>query len=617
MRHRFNIFIPALGAMILIIAGIAWAQSVSKAPLDARELAKSCGSCHTMDKETESWAMSSHQSVACVACHANAGLMGWVHQKVSVIQMQFTSQGLKGEPVAISTTVPSERCIACHAQDMPFVMQDLDPPARFDAQGNPVKPDRTTVEHLAAVAGHDLHLTMKDPLSCTDCHTGVAHGPSMDNRVGQVELMHRLCLDCHGEQKVALEVTSSVACAACHSDLDRVEPEGHKRPDFRSTHGSAARSNIAACQQCHLNPGISGTASTEPHGLQTALLTVADRSRAATVAQPSPTTPDFPPGTLAPHEEIKDGCMACHGTTMPHPASWLQRHANGFEEKPELCASCHGTRDQGFTMVYQGDPRRLAVDNPQCAGCHGLPMPHPEGYKAAHPADVRTDPATCEACHSPKNQANPSAAHAAARFCLDCHIGTYRHAANWVSTHMNPVNSAGGNPAKAGCTECHTQTENSCTSCHTGGLGSTLWHPGDFTSTHGSIVTAAGGNQAVAACASCHTQTLNSCTDCHTGGVTGKTQWHPVDFVGTHGSVVNGAGGQAAAGCTDCHTSAPNSTVQTCTACHTGGLEKPTVWHPEMFWVSHARTTTPETMGACYQCHNYVEPSCSKCHTRY
>ncbi|HWH68786.1 MAG TPA: hypothetical protein VNT26_05340, partial [Candidatus Sulfotelmatobacter sp.] len=202
------------------------------------------------------------------------------------------------------------------------------------------------------------------------------------------------------------------------------------------------------------------------------------------------------------------------------------------------------------------------------------------------------------------------------------HLGKYNHADGYVWKHASDLSKYGNNTAAAGCIQCHSTVQggvNSCASCHEGGITSTQWHPADFTITHKDKLSKYGNNPAVAGCTACHgdTPAQNACTTCHTGGLT-NTQWHPANYVGTHkDTLASFANNTKAAGCTECHGSTPAQNA--CTACHTNGLTngQPTQWHPANWWITHAQKTKTTDKDSCNKCHNYVEPSCAKCHTSF
>lgn len=559
-RFTINWAIPGLLAMIVVIAAVAWMQAQASISPDPAKLATQCSGCHTMDTHVALWQESSHKDVSCTACHTDPGVRGWVEMQLGLLRMKNRVHEV--DIAKVVAEVPNQRCLDCHARQMPWVMQDLKP-AQLDEKGEPIRPAIDKLEFLPAVAGHDVHLVMDNPLKCVDCHQAVSHGPAATAREDQIEKWHGICLDCHAQEKVALEVRNTVSCSACHLDMNKMLPDDHKSTAFRQTHGKSAGENTASCEKCHLNPGVVAQAGTGAHGL----VLVSNQTPSQSKVMPT-----LPPGTIKASGEVKDVCATCHGISMPHPQTFLKEHANGFNSNPGLCASCHGTREQGFNLTFKGDPRTLSTTDPSCTSCHAQPMPHPDSWSDDHSAAAKAAPATCDQCHSPQNPVDPNSAHASQKFCQDCHMSKFAHGSNYVGKHKGILAAYGNNQNAAGCTQCHTPTQNSCTSCHTSGVNSTQ-------------------------------------------------QWHAKDFVATHDDKLASLGGNLAkGGCTDCHTTTKISGVAqnlSCTTCHSAGLGQKTQWHPSSYWITHARTTTQQNKDACYKCHSYVEPSCSKCHTRY
>lgn len=609
MKRKINWAIPGLLAMILIIGGIALAQSLAAASPDPAKLATQCSACHAMDDHVQSWTTSSHKDVACTECHADPGVRGWVEVQIGQLRMLSANRDPHFDLSKVAIEVPNERCLDCHARQMPWVMQDLQPP-KLDANGEPLRVAKTELEFFPAQAGHDLHLTLEKPLACTECHTGASHGPK--EKTDQIKTWHDTCLKCHTEQQVAMNVRNSISCSACHTDLDLVSPDDHKQGDFRTVHGKSAAKNVQSCQQCHLTPGLAKLNPGEK--------ALAAAFQPVSQSAPHPTIPAMPAGSLRPTEGIEDACASCHGLTMPHPENWLTQHTGGFKEQPALCASCHGTREQGFNMQVLGNPQTLATDDATCTSCHAQPMPHPENWVSdMHYTQAQTAPRTCAQCHSTENNANPKAAHASPQFCTDCHLNNFAHPYGFIASHGSVALAKDGASISADCTTCHTETVNSCAECHTDGVGkgaAQQWHPESWVATHQSVALTANG-KINANCASCHTETFNSCAQCHTEGFAQgvKTQWHPEPWIRDHKQVGLGPDGQVSANCASCHT----ETFRSCTECHSAGFGQGVKqqWHPPMFWVSHARTTRPEDIANCQSCHTYVEPSCAKCHRGY
>ncbi len=557
MKRTINWAIPGLLAMLLIMAGLAWIQSVSAVSPDPAKLATQCSSCHDMSDHVETWQQSAHKDVSCTDCHADPGVRGWVEMQLGQLRMLRASDDEPFDISQVATDVPNERCVTCHAQEMPWVMQDLEPP-QFDENGQPLRVAEDQLRHFPALAGHDLHLTLDQPLKCTDCHSGASHGPA--EKVDQVQSWHNTCLQCHADEKVAMDVRTSISCSACHADLTLVSPEDHKKADFRDLHGTSAASDIQSCQQCHLTPGLAqlGQGASPPAAAHTPV-----------ALKEHPAIPEMPVGSIAVTDGMKDACASCHGVTMPHPTNWLASHTVGFTENPALCASCHGTRDQGFNMQVLGDPKAIATTDATCTNCHAQPMPHPGGWTASlHQSQAKTAPQTCAQCHSEQNKVNPDSPHALPGYCVDCHLNQFTHPGGFVASHGGIALAPNGKDVSADCTSCHTPTVNSCTECHSDGIGKGVkqdWHPDTWVATHQNFALNSSG-EISANCATCHTPTFNSCTDCHSAGF---------------------------------------------------GQNVKQQWHPPMFWVSHARTTKPQDIADCKSCHTYVEPKCAQCHRGY
>jgi len=316
VRRKFNIAIVALGAMIVIIAAIAWAQAASTVYADPADMVNRCSTCHQMSTEVASWQEGNHKNVACTACHAGPGISGWVHEKVATVRMALAATRGEKRPSEISADVPDQRCLDCHARQMPYVMQDIEPLAPDAKLPVPV----AELQKMPAMVGHDLHLTGKPDMRCTDCHAQTSHGPRMDTTEHR-DMFHGKCQDCHDAKKVAIKVQTDVSCAACHADLGAVAPPDHKR-DWRQDHGKASQKGT--CGECHLS------SSAGPHGK---------------LSQPA----SFSPASSV------DACQSCHQVPMPHPKDWLTRHNTEFKNQSAVCATCHGTRGQDFNAKFTGE----------------------------------------------------------------------------------------------------------------------------------------------------------------------------------------------------------------------------------------------------------------------
>lgn len=401
-------------------------------------------------------------------------------------------------------------CLQCHQEIDPEQLRDayargmaIDleawlkvDPGRCTECHDPLGADLELPEAVRTL--HEQHLEMPET-SCTDCHA--VHQP-VDTRP------HQRCLACHEQKEVKMAIPGDVSCAACHLDLAQVTPADHKeRPAWLRTHGQTTGSQ--RCGDCHLST------SAGPHQ-----------------------APLANPALFAPGEQ--DACLSCHSAmAMPHPDSFLARHGKEALTLGEsTCATCHSPLEGEVAVPQHALPS-------YCADCHLEPMPHSSSFLAAHGSRALQSPATCEACHSTKNPANPTALHASQTYCANCH-DSFQHESGWVARHGAQVTDS--------CATCHSTAaeesgHNSCVACH-----NSHQHESGWVARHGSQVTQS--------CATCHStqggpESKNACAACHTG----DGQWHPNMWFVKHGKVVETEGD---ASCLRCHSEVEPS----CAKCH-------------------------------------------------
>lgn len=397
------------------------------------QAAARCLSCHEMQQQVSRWHDSSHRDVACLTCHADPGARGWWQSTLSFLRRRYvhTQGGVREEN--ISTSVPDSRCLRCHGEQMPYVMQDYTPPAlRPDGSLDRSEPVQFT--RLPLQPGHDRHLALVPGMTCTSCHNQVGH--RAETQEAYVKASHRTCDNCHQERQVTLAAESSLTCGTCHLDPGPITPDDHGS-DWRKAHGAAALANSASCSPCHVSRDLP------------AVQTVSATSGEAA-------------GWLRrkPAAAVGDACQDCHQITMPHPASFMPSHGQQFRADPGLCARCHLTEEQGFDLAVRQDPETL-LETPQCRDCHTGRNPHPREVVVTnpaalapvrverHPASLPTAP-SCQTCHAGRTAV-----------CASCHQGTEWHPADWVGTHRQSVWEKG----PASCQTCHAPPD-ACTGCH-------------------------------------------------------------------------------------------------------------------------------------------------------
>jgi hypothetical protein len=561
MKKRLYLLLPVLGAalVLMLVVGLSGRMFAGAPTPSIPEKLLYCGTCHSMEKETDTWQKSPHSSVACLQCHEESDV-AWVKHELTDLGDSMAGKAQAKSLHAIPLKAPDARCEECHADQMDEIMKDVTPaPMTPGAKtaGTPGKP-------MAIKAAHAVH-TEKVGLSCAECHTDSAHGTVLTGDALR-DKAHEQCMSCHVEKQVKIAVIDSTSCGACHTDVASVTPADHKNAaTWQKAHGKAAAAGT--CGACHLD---------ESAGTH------------AQIARPE----NFP-------SAAKDTCVACHsGMQMPHPDSFLSTHGKVSLKTPAgTCEACHSAGSQA-TAATGGAA--------SCTSCHASSMPHPDNFLAQHGAAASANPASCATCHSPNNIANPTAYHASSNFCSDCHGTAMPHPADFLSKH-----GAAANADPSSCTNCHSPKNpinpganyasvGYCQDCHL----TPMPHPASFLSSHG-----AEAQKSPATCDACHSSknvarptaphaNAGYCASCH------DSYEHEAGWVADHGSNIDQS-------CSTCHTlQGQPGQHNACSACHTGNGE----WHPKMWFVSHAREVDKNGDEACMTCHNEVEPSCSKCH---
>ncbi|MDO9558018.1 MAG: cytochrome c3 family protein [Coriobacteriia bacterium] len=148
--------------------------------------------------------------------------------------------------------------------------------------------------------------------------------------------------------------------------------------------------------------------------------------------------------------------MAEEASAQPAQAAWDA--AAGGGGKPRTLVDV-----PPVAIVNECDTCHLAGF---CTDCHGTPIPHPDGFAAAHSQEFTAkDAAGCAKCH------NKTGAEANDNYtCTLCHHPDYDPAdGTWRRRHDDVIDG-GVNPLES-CYACHAETF--CSSCHVRGKPST------------------------------------------------------------------------------------------------------------------------------------------------
>ena len=128
-----------------------------------------CATCHTIRPAFDSWKVSSHKDVTCVACHVRPGINGFIHDKVlaGLGDLAITFLGTPTEPQNLHATVYSSVCVSCHRAVLRIsevAARDLPAP----------------VNGVGLKMSHRLHMKAFAQRGkgegCTTCHARVVHG---------------------------------------------------------------------------------------------------------------------------------------------------------------------------------------------------------------------------------------------------------------------------------------------------------------------------------------------------------------------------------------------------------------------------------------------------------
>jgi cytochrome c nitrite reductase small subunit len=127
-----------------------------------------CAGCHTIAPSYETWKVSTHKDVTCVACHVRPGFEHWLHDKAwkGSKDLAITLFGTPTDPHNLTAKVDSEVCLSCHHAILrvsEVAPRDLPPP----------------VKDVGLIMSHRKHmdafLKRGQEEGCTTCHSRIVH----------------------------------------------------------------------------------------------------------------------------------------------------------------------------------------------------------------------------------------------------------------------------------------------------------------------------------------------------------------------------------------------------------------------------------------------------------
>ena len=486
-----------------------------------------CTQCHnttnwedaTFDHDATNFPLTgAHIATECQSCHTS----GYAGTPTNCSACHTENYNLAAEPNHTAAGIAST-CEDCHTTN-------AWKPSSFDHAGTGFQLD-------GAHAGRQ----------CSDCHAGTTVGAGPD------------CYDCHQQNYTNAEnhVQSAYPhdCTQCHNTTNWEDATfDHDATNFPLTGAHIA----TECQSCHTS-GYAGTPTncsachTENYNL---------------AAEPSHTAAG-----------IASTCEDCHTTNAWKPSSF-DHAGTGFQldgaHAGRQCSDCHAG-----TTVGAG---------PGCYDCHQQNYTNAENHvQSAYPHD-------CTQCHNTTNWEDATFDHDATNFPL-----TGAH----IATECQSCHTSGYAGTPTNCSACHTEDYNStgnpnhanlglsltCDNCHTTNTG---WEPAQFPD-HQSFYALNGAHASIAnncflchegnytntptTCFACHTSDYNSANDpnhlaaqfpidceaCHT-----ENAWEPstFDHDGQYFPIYSGKHRGEWNSCADCHTTASNYALFSCTDCH-------------------------------------------------
>ncbi len=174
-----NTFIAVVIILVLIIGGAGGIAFTCRPQF--------CSYCHEMKPQIDSWKVSTHRNVNCIACHVEPGLVALLKDKLTVapksLFLKITGNYEKpiNEESKLSEHMSNESCLQCH-------------PMAREVTPSP-----------GLIISHEAH--KKINMKCAQCHNRVAHNiKGYENHLSE-----EYCFTCHNG--VALKNN----CELCHT----------------------------------------------------------------------------------------------------------------------------------------------------------------------------------------------------------------------------------------------------------------------------------------------------------------------------------------------------------------------------------------------------------------
>jgi hypothetical protein len=315
---------------------------------------------------------------------------------------------------------------------------------------------------------HSRHQQAK--VDCIICHETAYDAKTLS---GDFLPKEAKCLECHKAKKAEGQ------CNFCHLDVAHAATWAKRKPRLELDHAAHIDRVKEDCSQCHsrLSEPRHPAPLSDGHG---ACLKCHDHADQYANASCSTCHKDLASYPLAPV------------ATVTHQGDFLRRHASVARSAQQTCASCH---DQNFCLDCHARTAMVPIET-RLVDRPDRRFIHRQDFLGRHSLDARSDPASCQKCHSTSS-------------CETCHqherisAGASErnpHPPGWALPGLGSFHGDAARRDIQSCAACHDQGDASnCVSCHRmGGIGGDP-HPAGFRSRHSLAET-----RGDARCRACH-----------------------------------------------------------------------------------------------------------------
>ncbi len=350
MRRRTKWII--VGVLVVLFA---WAGYVGLRATDDPEF---CASCHYMEPYVQNWETSSHNDVACIKCHAEPGVGGYLARKARLLGevIRYSVGAYSTQPHA---RLSDDQCLSCHEHEALERTQTYSEDIQFSHENHYKDPSRGV------------------QLRCNTCHAELVQGSHM-------AVDQSTCIDCHFMGRPTSEPLGT--CQGCHgAPKDEIRIEG-----VTFNHSDYVKSDVD-CLTCHTHV-TSGSGDVPPEKCYSCHIErfedygETEKVHDVHVTDEQLTCRDchteIQHGEFQLSQAITPDCRTCHASG--HSAQeqiYLGTGGQGVESRPDpmflssvTCSGCHQRDEQGSPVatVESSSGRELPKATAQsCVECHG------------------------------------------------------------------------------------------------------------------------------------------------------------------------------------------------------------------------------------------------------